>query len=109
MDEFEEQPRFAVNGRSHSQLLAESRNATKTTRAAWESCCWPPFSRGLSPVETDMGESSVSGRRIGSNHDLRTGTLPLARSVEQTWLQDRLPRFRIRACSAPFRSRVAKP
>ena len=35
--------------------------------------------------------------------DLRNGTIPLGRSVEEAWLQDRLPRFRIRAYSAPIR------
>src|SRR5713226_846422 len=98
MNEFEEQPRFrfTFRWRPHSQPLAECRNVAKTTRASRGSFCWPLFSGGLSPVETDMGESSVSGRRIGLNHDLRTGTLPLGRSVEQTWSPDRLPRFRIR-------------
>ncbi len=43
---------------------------------------WPPFSTGRSPVETDTGEFSVSGRRIGLNHDLRNVNLPLGRSVE---------------------------
>ena len=43
----------------------------------------PLFSRGGSPVETDTGEFSVSGRRTGLNHDLRNGTLPLGRSVNK--------------------------
>jgi len=49
----------------------------------------PLFSRGRSPVESDTGEFSVSGRRIGLNHDLRKVTLPLGRSVEEAWLRDR--------------------
>jgi hypothetical protein len=102
MNESEEQHRFTLKSRPHSQLLAESRNAPKTTRASRGSYCWPPFCRGLSPVETILGESQGSGRRISLNHDLRNGTLALGRSVEQRGSQDRLPRFRIRACSAPI-------
>src|SRR6266851_6998782 len=96
------QPRVPLIRSPHSQLLAESRNAQRPLVRRGDQFVGPLFSGGLSPVETDMGESSVSGRRIGLNHDLRIGTLRLARSVEQTWLQDRLPRFRIRACSAPI-------
>jgi len=55
------QPRFAFKGRPHSQLLAGSRNAAKTTRASRDHFVGPLFSGWLSPVETDMGESSVSG------------------------------------------------
>src|SRR5713101_4596383 len=66
----------------------------------------PFFSGGLWPVETDTGEFYVSGRRIGLNHDLPNGTLALWRRVEQTWLQDRLPHFRIRACSGLVRFEI---
>ena len=59
----------------------------------------PLFSLGVSLAGTFLGEDSCLQPRIGSDDDLRNGTFPLGRSVEQTWLQDRLPRFRIRACS----------
>jgi hypothetical protein len=36
---------------------------------------------------------------MGFDDDLRNGTLTLARSVEEAWLRDRLPRSVIRACS----------
>jgi hypothetical protein len=62
----------------------------------------PFFSGGLSPVETILGESQGSGRRIGLTHDLRNWILPLGRSMEQRGSQNRLPQFRIRACSAPI-------
>ena len=42
----------------------------------------PLFSGDRSPVETDTADFSVSGRRIGLDHDLRNVTLPLGRSVE---------------------------
>src|SRR6266436_6403459 len=70
-------PRFTARWLPHSQPLAESRNAAKATRASRGSFCRPLFSGGLSPVETILGESQGSGRRIGLNHDLRNGTLTL--------------------------------
>ena len=51
----------------------------------------PLFPGTLSPVETILGESQRSGRRIGLSHVLRNGTFPLRRSVGQRGLQDRLP------------------
>jgi hypothetical protein len=76
------QPRFPLKGRRiHSYLLSPETLQRPLVRRG-DHFVAPLFSGGLSPVETDMGESSVSGRRIGLNHDLRTGTLPLGRSVE---------------------------
>src|SRR6266849_1206950 len=59
----------------------------------------PFFSWGLSPAGTFLGEDSRLQHRVGLDRDLRNGTLPLGRRVEQAWSKDRLPRFRIRACS----------
>ena len=37
----------------------------------------PLFFGGLSPAGTFLGEDSVLGRRMGSDRDLRNGTLTL--------------------------------
>src|SRR2546427_1484427 len=66
------------------------------------SYCWPPFSRGFSPAGRFLGADSRLQRRIGLDHDLRNGTLPLGRSVKQRRSPDRLSRFRIRAYSERF-------
>ena len=87
--------------RIHSCLLSPG-TPKDHSRVAGIIVLAPFFPMRLLPVETDMGESSVSGRRIGLNHDLRDGPLLLGRGVEQSWLKDRLSRFWIRACSAPF-------
>src|SRR6267143_6228881 len=63
----------------------------------------PLFSRGFSLAGRFLGEYSRLQRRIGLDHDLRNGTLPLGRSVKRRWLRDRLPRSVIRACSALVR------
>ena len=62
-----------TQGCPHSQPLAESRNASKTTSASREEYCWSSFSTTLPPVETILGESQGSGRRIGLSHVLRKG------------------------------------
>ena len=68
----------------------------------------PFFSLGVSLAGTFLGEDSCLQRRMGSDDDLRNGTFPLGRSVEQTWLQDRLPRFRIRVCSGIVQVQAAQ-
>jgi hypothetical protein len=47
------------------------------------------FPEGARQLERFLGEDSVSGCRIGLNHDFSNGTISLGRSVEQAWLQDR--------------------
>src|SRR5438132_1219360 len=42
-------------------------NLPKSTHASREKKSYPPFSRKLPPVETDLGESHVSGRGIGAS------------------------------------------
>jgi hypothetical protein len=59
----------------------------------------PLFFGGLSPAGTFLGEDSRLQRRMGLDRDLRNGTLTLGRSVEQTWLRERLYRFQFRAYS----------
>jgi hypothetical protein len=46
-----------------------------------------------------LGEDSRLQRGMGLDRDLRNGTLPLGRSVEQEGLQYRPPRFQIGAYS----------
>ena len=49
----------------------------------------PLFSGGLSPAGRFLGEYSRLERGMGLDRDLRNGTLPWGRSVEEAWLQDR--------------------
>ena len=74
---------------------------TEHSRVTGKKLLHPFFSWGLSPAGTFPGEDSCLQRRMGLDRDLRNGTLPLGRRVEEAWLRNRMPRFRIRACSAP--------
>ena len=68
----------------------------------------PLFSLGVSLAGTFLGEDSCLQRRMGSDDDLRNGTLTLGRSVEHRGSLNRLPRFRIRACSGIVQSQEAQ-
>jgi len=69
--------------RAQVKRINGSENLSKRALAPREKkIVGPLFSRGRSPVETILGESPVSGRRIGLSSDLRNGTLPLERGVE---------------------------
>src|SRR2546428_9533866 len=76
--------------RIHSHWL-NPETPPRTTRPSRGLFCWPLFSRGLSPVETILGASQGSGRRIGLNHVLRKGTLPHREKRGTKGLRERLP------------------
>ena len=70
-------------------ILMRTTVSKQHSRVARQKIVAPLFFTGPSPVETGLGESPASGRRTGLDDDLRNGTLPLGRSVEEAWLQDR--------------------